>query len=256
MTTASDDIDGEINTLLKDIDEKEQILVIGYIRQNAFNAYNIFIPQYIINFCIVYLFAVFEKFDETKNWDKVNLDEKNSIIRYKTDNNDWNNIFGKATISMNTGIHQWIFKVFQVKSRPFLMIGIVSADIINNYDYEESKKYRYPGNFDTTSNNWFINEYFKGHGYHVGNGDFHEQYPLTYKNLYPMTQRGEFYKGSETMIKMIFDTNNRTLRYLMNNTEGSHKYAMENVKAQKYKMAVSSRHRVNVQLISYQRYHP
>ena len=263
MDANSTNLDNEISTVLKDIAIKDRLAVFGYVREEAFNANKIFIPDYIINFCIVYLFAVFERFDGSKNWDNVDLDEEKSIITSNHlfgNEKDWKNTFGKAIISMKTGIHEWKFKLFGHSMHPFVIIGIVPLDIINNHDVKESDKYKFINN--RASNNWFINEYWRGHAYHVGNGWFYERWRgqkgQRYFDTYsvPLFEQAMKQNTHEKMVTMVFDTDNGTLRYLVDGKESSRKYGMENITKQKYQMAVSYRFEVSVQLISYQRYDP
>ena len=263
--TTSKDVESKTMELLNDIQDEHKYLVIAYIRQNAFNAYKIFIPQYIINFCIVYLFARYEKFDINKNYDNVDIIKNNMIIKYKHDNKDWNNVYGKAVISMNTGIHEWIFKMTKYLSTPpWLLIGIVPSHVIDNYDAEECKKYDHDQQSNRGSENyhWIINEYFNGHAYHVGNGYFYRSYKRQARNgvhhfNYYGGLRDGFGEMNEDgyMIKMIFDTNKRTLKYELNGMKANgEEYGMENISDGRYKMASSSRAECIIQLVSYRKY--
>ena len=60
----SNSVEKEINSLLKDINQKNKLSVIGFIRHYALNEHNIDIPAYIINYFIVYVYLNLEYWDK------------------------------------------------------------------------------------------------------------------------------------------------------------------------------------------------
>ena len=235
-----------MNSFLRKIKERNKDLVIGYVR----NSYS-YIPSDIISYIMFYLFLIIEQWDISHKsiiyGDFAIAKDRKTIHKYSS--TKWENVFDIASISMNTGIHKWTIKLTAPPGfSRWVLFGIVPSRIVDGYSNKRNNKRR---------SQWIINSYFRGYALHLGNGVFFE-------NDYARTQSEEETGGGivyiprsqlnhvgddEGVFTMIFDSNQRTLRYVFN--DNVFDIAMYNIKRQKYKMAVSFSCPCTIQFISY-----
>ena len=223
----------QMNKHLKDIHYRNKCLVFGYMRYYALFRNNLHIPSSLIHYVLLYLYFVVE------NWSKCTIANQGTLmIQHKLIQKmkrcyKWENVFGTKNISMNTGIHEWTIKLTaEIGTARWVLFGIVPSQIVDHFDIKQHER---------ESVQWIINDYIKGYALHLGNGVF-------FDNGYEKGSCAEYeggkkyirslkFKNNEAIVTMIFDTNNKTLRYTFNGD--IYENAMNNVKETDYKVGVS-----------------
>ena len=240
----SKDIEANVQSLMRNIKNIHKLSVIGFMRNNALEINNLNIPSSIISYIIVYIYALFEVFDTENNFAELPIEDHQMKVSFvRTDK--WQNIFGSTLIQKSTGIHEWIFEVYT--ERPWMIIGLVPFDVIDKHSQElwmEKSK-------DLMYTNWMVNDFWKGVGLHLGTGDF------MYDADTWMCQVNDdwTWNTAKSVVKMIFNSDKYNLVYFINDVEVVHeRHAMGQLRAQPYKMAISSVVKAAIHLISYNRY--
>eukprot|EP01083_Nonionella_stella_P172150 589871_1 len=236
-----------IKPFLKDIDTKDKRLVFGYIRDYAYNTNAIYIPLSIVQYIVIYAFCVIEKWDTNTNFSSIKLTNDDTIIN-KKETYVWENVFGFKPVSMNTGTHQWTIKLIAGPGTSrWVLFGLVPQHKVDALDTKQNNK---------QSLKWIINPYLSGYAVHLGNGYFFENgynedddSDVDWEGGQQYLHQLNYINDREAVVSMIFDTNNRTLRYVFNDRQMHN--AMEDIKEQNYKMGVSALCQCTIHFVSY-----
>eukprot|EP01084_Bolivina_argentea_P086387 156149_1 len=235
MSISSIDIERNCITFISNICEKNKHLVIGYIRIHALEDHNLNVPPSIINYCILYLFLIIEKWDKKTNYQNLRI-ENEQIVYGDSKKNGWQNVFGTINVLPNTSIHEWNIKFIADTSDSYtkcVLIGLAPKDVIDELH-------------NLNSFGWFINNSFGGHGLHLEDGEFYDQW--NFHEGIPYIEE-QYTTGNNVILKMIFDTDKGTLSYTINNHKCG--IAMQNIPKQTYKLAVSTLRNCAFKILSY-----
>eukprot|EP01084_Bolivina_argentea_P129308 228379_1 len=220
--------------LLKDIKDNDKSLVSGYVRMHQI-LNNLFVPPYIVNYIILYLFLqMIERFNVP------GLDYPISVSKtIDSDDYGWLNVSGLTIIEPNSGIYKWEFKTNRIA--PFVIIGIIPRS--------KSVQINTNGYPIVSEHNSIVSDVYKGNGWHLGQGCFYTSSGDSY--IY-----GTKLKHEISFIKMIFDTNEMTLQYETKSVDSKYcKHGIAHtVKSEQYVMAISLFSSCTIVLSSYINY--
>ena len=131
MATKNNTFDAEKNRqLLKVINDKNKLIIFGYIRQcqdNLFvkeqtisSYYNI--SELIIHLCLYFYFRDWDEFDKNNKSKNIIIDNNKKSIKQIVNNWGWHSI--SLSNIVNKGIHRWIFEINKNNLDCWELIGI------------------------------------------------------------------------------------------------------------------------------------
>eukprot|EP01083_Nonionella_stella_P036207 98816_1 len=218
---------------IEGIDQKSKDLVFGFIKVCAFNApFEALVPDSILHIVLVYFCVAPEEFDVCCKAEYMEIVDRLTIV-------NTSKIFtGSAYLTgvMNTGVHQWKFKIKHIQNRNvFQYIGVCK--------YNEDL-YGLP-----ITDNYFDSIYIKDscYGFVVNKGFLINPQISCYQGK----TYGRICDENDVIgMKLDLDSNSYSLSYSINDSEYS--IAFEDIEKTTYKAAVSLfGYTTEMELVSY-----
>ena len=197
----SQTIDNQRVELLKHISIRNKLSVAGYIREEVFANCKLYIVPSIIDFIVLYLFTVVERFDP-QNIGRHHTLNGNTITHT---GHNWDNSSSFCEKIVDKGKHHWQFKIIKNGS---IVIGMWKCK---------------DGNPPKSDYFWYNN---KGYGYCTGNG---------YTGHGSSLREYGIKCKADDIVDMFVNFDDLTLRYSVNNKDYGVAWEIENTQ---YKCAV------------------